>query len=222
MNIGDLKQRIDELIDVGNRLIATKHTPVGYGIASVDRELFNQFKTSSLSFINNLYGIDHSYYKEFRKQCDLIHVSHSVSGLGILKAIKQELEGGWIFTVRSLVSAEIFSNFLEMADYLLTEGYKDPSAVMIGSILEEHLRQLSTKHNITTTYLKGDKLIPKKADSINAELTAKDVYNKLDQKSVTSWLDLRNKAAHGHYSDYSKEQVNLMLQGVTNFISRTS
>jgi len=51
-------------------------------------------------------------------------------------------------------------------------------------------------------------------------LAAATVYNKLDQKSVTSWLDLRNKAAHGQYSEYSKEQVNIMFQGVMNFISR--
>jgi hypothetical protein len=37
---------------------------------------------------------------------------------------------------------------------------------------------------------------------------------------VTAWLDLRNKAAHGQYADYTKEQVALTLQGVRDFISR--
>ncbi|MGA2715977.1 MAG: hypothetical protein ABSG41_22980, partial [Bryobacteraceae bacterium] len=59
-----------------------------------------------------------------------------------------------------------------------------------------------------------------KADLLNSELTAASVYSKLDQKSVTAWLDLRNKAAHGQYSEYAKEQVLLMIQSVRNFISR--
>ncbi|WBL23837.1 HEPN domain-containing protein [Zunongwangia sp. HRR-M8] len=109
-----------------------------------------------------------------------------------------------------------------MAEHLLEENYKDPAAVMIGSVLEEHLKQLCQKESIETFIIKNDKKIPKKADRLNSELASNNCYNKLDQKSITSWLDLRNKAAHGHYSEYSIEQVNLMYQGVLNFISRNS
>lgn len=55
---------------------------------------------------------------------------------------------------------------------------------------------------------------------MNADLVKANVYNKLDQKQVTAWLDLRNKAAHGKYTGYSKEQVDLMIQGIINFMSR--
>jgi hypothetical protein len=46
------------------------------------------------------------------------------------------------------------------------------------------------------------------------------VYSGLDQKSVTRWLDLRNKASHGKHSEYTKEQVALTLQGVQDFAAR--
>ena len=107
-----------------------------------------------------------------------------------------------------------------MAEHLLIEKYKDASAVMIGSVLEEHLRQLCDKNNIQVIEVKNGKSIPKKADLLNAELTGNSIYSKLDQKSITSWLDLRNKAAHGKYSEYNIQQVELMLQGVTEFITR--
>lgn len=42
---------------------------------------------------------------------------------------------------------------------------------------------------------------------MNAELAGVEAYNRLDQKDVTAWLDLRNKAAHGHYDQYTAEQV---------------
>jgi len=131
------------------------------------------------------------------------------------------MAGGWFQTTRGIVSAEIFSDFLEMADHLLSEKYKDPAAVIIGSALEEHLRQLATKGRIDTTFTnnKGD-VIAKKADVLNADLCAANLYSKLDQKSITAWLDLRNKAAHGRYGEYDASQVALLLESVRQFISR--
>jgi len=56
---------------------------------------------------------------------------------------------------------------------------------------------------------------------MNSETAGKaSVYNKLDQKNVTAWLDLRNKAAHGKYDEYTKEHVELLMQGVLNFFTR--
>ena len=50
-------------------------------------------------------------------------------------------------------------------------------------------------------------------------LTFREV-NELIQKQITAWLDLRNNAAHGKYSEYTQEQVSLLLQGVMDFIIR--
>jgi hypothetical protein len=116
-----------------------------------------------------------------------------------------------------LVHADIFEDFLDMAGYLLEQHYKDPAAVIAVSVLEAHLRKLCGKHSIAPVKADGT---PKKADTLNSELTAAGAYSKLDQKSVTAWLDLRNKAAHGKYAEYSGEQVALMLQGVRDFASR--
>jgi hypothetical protein len=94
--------------------------------------------------------------------------------------------------------------------------------VMVGSVLEEHLRELCRRNGILVETLREAGPVPKKADLLNSELAASGVYNKLDQKAVTTWLDLRNKAAHGQYVAYSVDQVALMLQGVTDFMARTS
>ena len=220
MKIDDLKKRVDELMEIAARTLATKNFN-GYNY-SVFLEEFNEFRSASLSFLRNTFGESHPFYREFDKNVAEESPDDVEEGRGILKAAKQEIDGGWIFTVRGLVSAKIFSDFVEMAEHLLKEGYKDPAAVMAGSVLEEHLRQLCTGNGIPTEMERDGKFTPKKADSMNSELAGASVYGKLDQKSVTSWLDLRNKAAHGKYDEYTREQVNLMLQGITNFIARTS
>lgn len=122
--------------------------------------------------------------------------------------------------IKGIVSSEVFSDFLEMASYLLTEGYKDAAAVMIGSVLEQNLKQLCQKYSVEVFVTGQGKPVPKKADVMNADLVKAGVYNKLDQKNITAWLDLRNKAAHGYYDEYTEEQVSLMLQSVSEFITR--
>ena len=220
MKLEDIKKRIDQLISIAGQVLSTKRTN-DYN-SYVSAEQFNEFRSASLSFLKNTFGTEHLYYMAYNKKVNDASPYLTEDGRRTLKPLKNEVDGGGAFTVKGLISAEIFSNFLEMAEYLLTEGFKDPAAVMAGSVLEEHLRQLCIKNSIPIESIKDGKPIPKKADLINSQLASANIYNKLDQKSITSWLDLRNKAAHGQYSEYTKEQVVFMLQGITNFISRTT
>jgi len=178
-------------------------------------------RAAGLSFIESTFGRDHSYYREFDKRLDNSYKYQGEYALGVLKAIRDQIHGGWLETTRGLVTAEVFSDFLEMAAHLLDQKYKDPSAVLIGTVLEEHLRQLCAAASIATEDASGESSPPRKADRLNSDLAAANVYSKLDQKQVTAWLDLRNKAAHGKYSEYTGEQVALMLAGVRDFLSRT-
>tara|TARA_R110000868_G_scaffold122089_1_gene323652 strand:+ start:3805 stop:4482 length:678 start_codon:yes stop_codon:yes gene_type:complete len=222
MNIEQkLISRVDELVQKADYVLASTSSGGGsLSFSSVNNERFSEFRNASLSFILNLYGENHPYYKDFNSRCARTYPGETRTGRGILNAIKSEIEQGWVNSLRNLISAEIFTDFIEMAEHLLEENYKDPAAVMIGSVLEEHLRQLCSKSGIDIAVEKNGKEVPKRADLLNAELTKSGIYNKLDQKNVTALLDLRNKAAHGQYSEYTKEQVELMLRNVMDFISR--
>lgn len=75
---------------------------------------------------------------------------------------------------------------------------------------------------ISIKFGKNGKQLPKKANLLNDDLVKEGIYNKLDQKSVMAWLDLRNNAAHGKYDEYTKEQVQNMLRGVMDFTVRNN
>ncbi len=140
--------------------------------------------------------------------------------IGIVYALRDDIVNGFLTNLREVVHGELFSDFLDMADYLVKEGYKDAAAVMGGGVLESHLRQLCVKYGIDIEIVVGSDTKPKKADQLNSDLARNKIYNVLEQKSVAAWLDLRNKAAHAKYGEYTKDQVSLMLQGVRSFISR--
>jgi hypothetical protein len=135
---------------------------------------------------------------------------------GIIAALRSDIDEGYLQSISELIHADVFADFLGMAEHLLDEGYKEAAAVLVGGVLEEHLRKLASKNNVP--FLVGSRAV--KADRLNSDLAGANVYSGLYQKSITAWLDLRNKAAHGKHTEYTKEQVGPMLQGVQEFAAR--
>lgn len=166
---------------------------------------------------------DSVYYEQYRealKQPNFYNIhshycNHIAHILGIIISVRQDFNEGLLVNVRRLLRAEIFGDFLEMADYLLSQNYKDSSAVLIGAVLEDSLRKLAIKNRIPVT--KDDR--HKTIEPLNQELAKAGVYDKLIQKQISSWGDLRNRAAHGHFDSYDIDQVRMMLLFVEKFCS---
>ena len=106
-----LLNRLEQVGNLGRATLAAQSSD-GFGGVSVDSGKANGFKAASLSFIERVYGKDHSYYESFNKSVSDYHPSNIESGLEILSSIRQEIEGDWLFTVKGLVAAELFADFL--------------------------------------------------------------------------------------------------------------
>lgn len=148
---------------------------------------------------------------------DMPHTSINTVA-GVLTALRADYAAGRLRAVHELIHADVFGDFLDMAQYLLSENYKDPAAVIAGSVLEEHLRKLCDKNGIATVDPVSG--AAKKASSMNSELRKVGAYDKGGEKNVTAWLDLRNDAAHGHYGKYLAAQVALLIASVRDFMTR--
>lgn len=143
------------------------------------------------------------------------HYSHFTQMLGVARAIKHEIASDLLMDFRALLQSEVFADFLEMGEYLLQEGYKDAAAVIVGSVLEDRLRVLSLRMKLPVANDAGK---PLTIDPLNSQLAKADAYSKLIQKQITTWAHVRNKAAHGQYDEYTKEQVQMMLVFVQSFV----
>lgn len=182
--------------------------------------------SKSLSTIERITGTKSEYYKTTQIAFNEKNIrSYSHNGLilkhiiGVIKALKSDLENDFMKSFSEIIHSDLFSDYIEMASHLLDEGYKDPAAVLTGSTLENHLRNLCIKNYLDIEYEnRSNKIMPKKADSLNSDLAKNDIYNKTYQKQITAWLDLRNNAAHGKYDQYSEMEVKLMISGILNFI----
>jgi hypothetical protein len=220
MKLNDIETRIDLLVSQAETALRNARTTEHSQTPAIRTEEFAELRAAGLSFLESIFGPEHSYYKEFNRNVAMSWESNGRHALGILRAVQQQIKNGWIETTRGLVTAEVFADFLEMADHFLDQGYKDPAAVMAGSVLEEHLRQLCVAASIPIEDTYQGKPRQRKADALNSDLAKTKKYSVADQKQVTAWLDLRNKAAHGKYAEYVEQQVILLVAGVRDFISR--
>ena len=103
-----------------------------------------------------------------------------------------------------------------MADYLLKDGYKDAAAVITGGVLEDSLRKLANANSISILKSNGKQ---KTIDPLNQDLYSNGVYDKLINKQITTWADVRNNAAHGLYDKYDADDVRHMIEFVQKFCS---
>ncbi len=184
------KNEIDDLVAIGDELITTAANSGD----PVKPEVVGRAKTwlaRTGQLISKLYGKDSLYlesYRELIERQDFLYLhGNNYSQLcelqGILKAVQHEIEAGLLAEIRHLLQADIFADFLAMAEHLLSEGYKDAAAVMIGAVLEDSLRKISDAHRLPTTRNARQLTI----DPLDVALAQAGVYGALIQKQVTTW-----------------------------------
>ncbi|RYF19781.1 MAG: hypothetical protein EOO42_13740 [Flavobacteriales bacterium] len=182
---------------------------------------FHTFRISTLSFLEISIGDKHLYYNDFRNKVNQAETYNIDYSIALLEKLSKDIEDGWLLDLKTLVSAEIFNDFLEMAQHLMEEGYKDAAAVIIGSVLEENIRQVCINNNVSISIKdKSNKLTPKRASIMNDDLYKAQVYNLNVQKAIVGWLAIRNSAAHGKYHEYDFEQVASLLSSVRDFAAK--
>lgn len=214
-------ERFDNVLEKGRQLLLSLGEERQRG-QSLAQQPFAEWRTQSLTLLEAIFGPKHPYTSKFEattaypKAIEAMPV-FAENGLGTLQAAAEDVRMGWTWQFKELVHADVFTDFLDMADYLISEGnYKDAAAVLAGGVLEEHLRQLCRKHQIAITAGRH----PKKASKMNDELSQLSVYSRAEWRSVQAWLDLRNDPAHGKYGHHATEQVKAMIQGIRDFSVR--
>jgi hypothetical protein len=196
------------------------HASSSLGSERVEELLSIASRTGQL--IRRLYGANSQYQENLErvlatKNFSMMHSNyfrHVAELVGIVKGIQSDLATGMLDDHRVLIRAEVFGNFLEMAEHLVREGYKDAAAVLLGAVLEDSLRSLAARSNIATANVQGK---PMTIDPLNIAVAKAGVYGPLVQKQITSWANLRNDAAHGQFSKYDADHVQQMLLFVQKF-----
>lgn len=174
--------------------------------------VFIAWKTQALVFLKGLLPENHSYIMQFQHHVRSNDLEDVQAGQELLIAVKEDLESGLLTSIRNLVASELFDDFLDMAEYLNEEGYKDAAASLAGAVLEDSLRKLASYKDIKV----------KEREDINSlaqKCADNEVYGRFTQKKISVYADIRNSSAHGKFDEYSGDDVADMIRGIRMFLS---
>jgi len=207
-------RRLDELIEMGQ------------AGARYDQRTFRRWLTSTRNLMLNFVGPKTVHYESFDAVYSPMQTAMQFGGLsvydegdhirqivGVLEAARDDIAAGLMLSQDLVISAANFGDILDQAGHLLENHYKDAAAVLIGAVLESSLRKLCDKQGLTYT-------AKETMEPLNVKLAKSGVYAPLTQKMVTTWGDLRNNAAHGHFDRYAEADVRRMHQWVTGFLEQ--
>lgn len=175
---------------------------------------YYRFRTEALNLVHRSCGEDSDHYKDLRKLADdkdtcrnSYYFAHC---FGVLEAAQRAFKDGLLFDMRALIAAELLGDFIKQAGALLEAGYHIPAASLAGAVLEDTMRKLCEKQELP---------VPEstKIGSLNAELGRASVYNKFVQKQIIAYADIRNNADHGHFDEFTVEEVQQMVKWIRTF-----
>lgn len=220
MDISNILNHLDSVIKTGEEAI--KQFPHETLKSNRNQAQEHQVVVGAVTAISSALHKFQPHDGEYKKQADSLIERYGVINsyvvpplVGIVKSLKWEMEQGYLKTLGELFHGEIFSDFLDMSQHLLTQHYKDAAAVIAGGTLEGHLRKLCQKYGIALIKPNGE---PKSLDVMNSDLVKKSAYSLTQQKAITAWADIRNNAAHAHYDKYDEAMVSNMILGIRNFL----
>ncbi|HUW12320.1 MAG TPA: hypothetical protein VM537_21525 [Anaerolineae bacterium] len=203
-------QRLDELITTGRGLISEE------GGASITP--WEAWRASAQTLVAQVAGERSQYYTQFAERATRPdrrgrQPYSPRTAVAILEAVRDDFAKGWLRDLRELAAAEVFTDFLDMAEHLDSERFHAPAASVAGAVLEDSLRRVHLKR---IGEWKGESSISK----LNDSLRRADLYGQAVWRQIQVWGDIRNDADHGHFEKVDAAAVKQMISGIRDFLAK--
>ena len=177
---------------------------------------YNAWKVEAINLIVKVSGKNSEHYIEFNNiskdlKNDVPYINFP-KYYGLLRGLYNDFKEGLLTNIRYKIRAELIDDYLEQSKILLDDGYFCAAASLTGAVLEDTLRKLCDKNSIQYP-------AKTKINILNVELAKNDIYDKLTQKMITAYADIRNNADHGNFKSIKKEDVEDMIKWVFRFVN---
>lgn len=129
---------------------------------------------------------------------------------GLLLSVKDEWEHGLLRKIEYIVAGATFDDFLDHAAVYHKANKKTEAAVLASAVLEDAIKKIATKHNITTSGLSVEPLIE--------ELVKMGVLTLVKSKRIKGYTGVRNHALHAEWDKFDIRDVGELIKGTKELI----
>jgi hypothetical protein len=223
--------RFDELIQKGHEIYDAMTFKFGESIEElnddnyiVDRVAFAKLRVNYVSLLEQVIPLNSPQRKLIEEPGTSYTSKQSLENhISVLEALREDFKNGFLGDLLLQIEVEIAADYMGQAEQLLDEGQSGnydhvPAAVLSGAVLEKALRTLCGKQvpPIAIVNSKGE---PLTLNPLIEALKKAAVFNELKAKQLRAWADIRNKAAHGEFDQFSRHDVEVMIRGIEDFLA---
>lgn len=190
----------------------------------VSWEPFVQWRTSAATLLDKVVPRQSNHRETVERFSALKDEKRQLEwALAVLRSLRDDFQRGLLDPLADQIEAEVAVDLMEQAERLMDEGEVPehehiPAAVLAGAVLERALRTLcSDQEPPIDTQTDGGR--PKKLNVMIADLKKAEVYNEMRAKQLRVWAGIRNNAAHGHFEEFTRADVEEMLRGIGAFLA---
>ena len=191
----------------------------------LSEELLSEIVHGTLSVLVAMYGADSSQETVWRASLDRIRIENPnndsvvldrliAATRGVLKTVLNEIDSGFIGSVRSAMTSEILGSFINLAHNILDEfgeNGKDVSAVLTAAAFQDTIRYLASKNGLDAYFS-----IPE----ILEELKEEGVLQNMQLSLTQAYLGFCSKALHAEWTDLDLKAVKNTLALTESLLSK--
>jgi len=178
-----------------------------------DSVSYEALVTEVISLVTYIYGRAHPHTHRviYSFNQGSLYSLHQMKG--VLIGTKNNLINGLLDQLESKILLGIKNEFLEMSNEQLSNGQKDPAAVLVCTVLEDSLKRLALSHGIKD--LQGKEL-----SIVTQALLKEGILEQSTTEAILSFEDLRNAAFNAEWEKVSVETVSMLLTFLPTFIEK--
>ena len=227
--------RLDELIMSGVGMPMEQHSKVTSTNFMTGTESYSQYKlaswpefvewrTSCTAVLDQAVPVTSLLRKTVDAFQTLTNEPSKVEfAVSFLRAVKTEVQNGSLDSLALQIEVEVVSDYLAQADGILKDVVGEcthvSAAVLAGASLERSLRTICSQLNPPESVVNNSAVFLGMSTLVDT-LKRRAVINELQAKQLRAWVAIRNSAAHGKFEEFTRHQVEQMLEGISEFIAK--
>lgn len=178
----------------------------------VDTVKWQKWANRVIAVLDASFGRDSRYSQNFAmayKDCRG-YISEIEPLKGVFLGAKADIDAGYLASVETLLSGELFGDFLVMAKKSLEEGNKDVAAVLASAALEDVLKKYARSQGLDV----DDKVMQ---DVVNA-LKSKGLVTGAQKSLLDAMPKIRDYAMHANWGKITPQDVGSLIGYVDQFL----
>lgn len=162
------------------------------------------------------HGLSMSRYLIDRRDYDLGHSAETYFKLYqqqylILKSVANRFDST-LYDIKQLLQADVFDSEVDCARELCNKGFYRASGAICGVVIEKHLAQVCSQHQIKIT--KKNPTI----NDYNEHLKNNDVIDIPKWRNIQRLADIRNMCDHHKHAEPNKDDIEELINGTDKII----